>query len=40
MAKAKLFHQHLSDLKRGKVVHEGDQQKREKRKKLKEADPW
>ena len=29
---AKLFHQHFSDLKRGKVVHEGDQwMKEEKR---------
>ena len=40
VAKAKLFHQHLSDLKRVKVVHEDDQRKKGKRKKLKVTDPW
>ena len=40
VAKAKLFHQHLSDLKRRKVVHEDDQRKKGKRKKLKVTDPW
>ena len=40
VAKANLFHQHLLDLKQRKVVDEGEQLKKGKRKKLKVTDPW